>query len=70
MVDRYKRAVFEATDAYLGSLLASDLWRVFNLSGMGHGEVSLAWIVSHMLIARAYEACAEVHRVRDLYGQI
>jgi hypothetical protein len=69
MIQKYKRAVHGSTDAYLSALSPDDFSRAIDLSRMGHNEVAVAWVVSHMLIGRAYEASAEINRIRDLYAQ-
>ncbi|MGA7729647.1 MAG: hypothetical protein WCD37_00095 [Chloroflexia bacterium] len=51
MVQKYKQAVYESTDAYLRSL-APDHMHPVDISRMGYGEVTIAWVISHMLVAR------------------
>lgn len=65
----YARAVYDATDAYIGSLRDADLTRPVDLSGMGMGIQTVAFVVDNTLIGHAFCHCGEISAAKGMQGK-
>lgn len=67
-LQEYTQAVYAASAAYLSSLVPEDLDQVVDLSSLGIGQVTRAWVMSRLLIAHADNECGEISCVKGLQG--
>jgi len=65
----YAAAVYAASDAYLAGLTPDDLARPRDLSGVGMGQVTLAWILSREVIGHTDNITGEISCLKGLQGQ-
>jgi hypothetical protein len=65
----YAQAVFSATDAYLTTLDDPDLQRRVDLSAIGLGEATLAFVINNGLIGNALTHCGEISCLKGLRGK-
>ena len=68
MLRRYALAVYDASDNYLASLDEATLQRELDLSSMGYGKVTVAWVVSKLVIGHAYSIAGEIACLKGLQG--
>lgn len=64
----YANAVYSFTDQYLASLEPTDLDRVLDLSQLGMGEKSVAFVFSSLLSSHASNQTGEVSTLKGLQG--
>lgn len=64
----YVQAVYASTDNYLSSLTPDDLDQMVDLSALGMGQVTRAWIVSRLVIGHADNMCGEISCLKGLQG--
>lgn len=64
----YGEAVFAATDDYLASLTDPDLERSIDLSGVGFGRQSLAWVLSNGVLGHRLSHWGEICCLKGLQG--
>ena len=64
----YVRVVYTATDDYLSSLAPEDLDQTVDLSKVGVGQVTRAWIFSRLVIGHADNICGELSCLKGLQG--
>lgn len=67
-LQRYAQAVYEASYKYLSQLRTDDLDRTLDLSALGQGYLSVASILSKLVIGRVYSACGEIDCLKRLYS--
>jgi hypothetical protein len=65
----YAAAVYDASDAYLATLSPADLDRPRDLSGVGMGKVTLAWILSREVVGHVDNITGEISCLKGLQGQ-
>ena len=65
----YAAAVYAASDAYLASLTPDELARPRDLSGVGMGQVTLAWILSREVVGHVDNITGEISCLKGLQGQ-
>jgi hypothetical protein len=65
---RYAEGVYAATDEYLATLEPADLDRVLNLSDMGFGDKTVAWLFSSFLSSHASNMTGEISTLKGLQG--
>jgi hypothetical protein len=56
----YAQQVFAATDAYLATLTADDTSRIIDLSRLGQGRLSVAWVVSKFVVLQLAQIYGEL----------
>ncbi len=64
----YTQAVYAATDGYLSSLTPEDLDQTIDLSNLGMGQVTRAWVLSRLVIGHADNICGEISCLKGLQG--
>jgi hypothetical protein len=64
----YAQAVYAATDAYLATLASDGLDQVLDLSALGMGQVSLAWVFSRLLVGHVDNICGEIACLKGIQG--
>ena len=64
----YIQAVYAATDYYLSSLTPEDLDQTVDLSSIGIGQVTRAWVLSRLVIGHADNICGEISCLKGLQG--
>ena len=64
----YAKAVFGATDVYLGALSPADLDRQIDLSALGLGNHSLAWVLTNGGVGHVYGHMGEIACLKGLQG--
>ena len=64
----YTQAVYAATDDYLSALTPEDLDQVVDLSHIGMGQVTRAWIFSRLVIGHADNICGEISCLKGIQG--
>jgi len=64
----YGRAVYAATDAYMGSLSPEDLDAMVDMSSMGMSPVKVSWVLSRYVIGHADNICGEASCLKGLQG--
>jgi hypothetical protein len=64
----YTQAVYAATNAYLSSLAPEDLDQVADLSNIGIGKVTRAWVFSRLVVGHADNICGEISCLKGLQG--
>jgi hypothetical protein len=64
----YAEAVYRSTDDYLASLEPADLDRVLDLTEMGMGEKSVAWLLSSWLSSHTSNMTGEISTLKGLQG--
>lgn len=64
----YTQAVYAATADYLSSLAPEDLEQVIDLSTIGIGKVTRAWVFSRLVIGHADNLCGEISCLKGLQG--
>jgi hypothetical protein len=62
----YARAVFAATDNYLACLSDDDLNRPVDLSAIGFGQKTVAWVLT-MNVANANQHCGEISCLKGIH---
>ena len=66
---QYAAAVYKSTDDYLGSLEPADLDRRLDLSGMGSGDKSVAWVLSSWISSHASNMTGEFSVLKGYTGR-
>lgn len=66
---RYDQAVREATDSYLADLRDDDLATTLDLSAVGFGHPTLAWILSAGLVGHTLAHWGEIVCLKGLQGE-
>lgn len=64
----YVHAVYATTDDYLSSLTPEEIDQTVDLSSMGIGQVTRAWILSRLVIGHADNICGEISCLKGLQG--
>jgi DinB family protein len=64
----YAQAVYAATDTYLASLPTDALDRQLDLSALGMGQMTLAWVFSRMLFGHVDNICGEIACLKGIQG--
>jgi hypothetical protein len=64
----YVEAVYSATVDYLTSLAPEDVDRTIDLSNLGMGQVTRAWVISRLVIGHADNICGEISCLKGLQG--
>ena len=64
----YTQAVYATTDDYLSSLTPEDLDQTIDLSHLGMGQVTRAWVFSRLVIGHADNLCGEISCLKGLQG--
>jgi hypothetical protein len=67
-MQEYTQAVYAASADYLSSLVPEDLDQLVDLSSLGIGQVTRAWVISHLVISHADNECGEISCVKGLQG--
>ncbi len=67
-VREYAKAVYANSDEYLASLSPADLERQLDLSGAGEGKVTLAYVLSRLVVAHADNIAGEISCLKGLQG--
>lgn len=65
---QYARAVYAATDAYVASLSNKNLERVIDLSAMGQGQQTVAWMIGTALVSNLATHTGEISLIKGLRG--
>ena len=65
---RYAQAVRAATDAYLATLTDEDLTRYLDLSSFGLGRMTVAALLSRMVLRHIDNMCGEISVLKGLQG--
>lgn len=68
-MQEYTQAVYAATANYLSSLAPEDLEQVVDLSNLGMGQVTRAWVFSRLVIGHADNLCGEISCLKGLQGE-
>jgi hypothetical protein len=69
MLRKYARGVRSASDDYLASLSPADLGRGVDLSALGPGEVTVAWVMSRLVLGELDKARGEIKSLRAAQAQ-
>lgn len=64
----YTQAVYAATGDYLSSLTSEDIDQTIDLSNLGMGQVTRAWVLSRLVIGHADNICGEISCLKGLQG--
>ena len=64
----YAQAVYAATDAYLASLTAEDLDRPLDLSSVGVGMQTVAWVLGNLIVGHAHNLLGEISCLKGVQG--
>jgi DinB family protein len=64
----YAQAVYATTDTYLATLVPDVLGQTLDLSAIGMGQVSLAWVFSRLLIGHVDNICGEIACLKGIQG--
>jgi hypothetical protein len=56
----YAQEVFAATDAYLGGLAPEAAMQAIDLSRLGQGKPTVAWVVSKFVVLQLAQICGEL----------
>ncbi len=67
-IREYAQAVYNATDEYMASLTPEDLDRQLDLSGVGMGQLSLAWAISNLAMGHIHDLMGEISCLKGLQG--
>ena len=65
----YGQAVFAATDGYVASLSDADLSRTLDLSAVGLGQHTLAWVISNAVLGHRLSHWGEIACLKGLQGE-
>jgi hypothetical protein len=65
LLSRYAQAVHAHTDAFLGQMPSDGLNRVVNLSRVGLGPRTVAWVLDRFVIAELAHIAAAISRATD-----
>ena len=65
---QYAQAVYAATDEYLASLSEADLTRPLDLSDVGLGQQTLAWVISNGITGHVMSHWGEIACLKGLQG--
>lgn len=65
---QYAQAVHAATDEFLASLTEDDLGRPIDLSGVGLGTRTLAWVISNGVLGHTFSHWGEIACLKGLQG--
>ena len=65
---RYAQAVYAASDEYLHSLQEADLDRTRDMSNVGFGTPTVAWILSHLVMGHVRDVMGEISAVKGVHG--
>ncbi len=65
---RYAQAVYAASDDYVGSLKDADLDRTRDMSNVGYGTPTVAWIVSHLVMGHVRDVMGEISALKGVQG--
>ena len=65
-VRAYAQQVFVATDAYLAGMAAGDVSQTVDLSRLGHGTPTVAWVISKFVVLQLAQIYGELtNALRD-----
>lgn len=64
----YAAAVFAATDQYLAGLSVDELSQARDLTNVGLGVVTVAWIISALLIGHMHNLAGEISAIKGAQG--
>lgn len=64
----YAQAVHAATDAYLATLTEEDLVKDLDLSAFGLGQMTVATLLSRMVLGHIDNMCGEISVLKGLQG--
>ena len=67
-MNKYAQAVFETTDAYLGTLTEEDLDRVVDLTEQNQGKWSLGASLITYVLSHVRDIMGEVSALKGVYG--
>ena len=67
-VREYAHAIYASTDEYLASLADSDLARPIDLSAVGFGQQTLAWVISNGIVGHVMAHWGEIACLKGLQG--
>ncbi len=65
---KFAKGVYKATDVYLASLKEKDLDKKVDLSAMGMGTQSLAWLITNFVILHIANLSGEVSAAKGVQG--
>lgn len=65
---RYAQAVHAATDAYLATLTEEDLAKDLDLTSFGLGQMTVAALLSRMVLGHIDNMCGEISVLKGLQG--
>ncbi len=65
---RYAQAVHAVTDAYLATLTDEDLTKDLDLSSFGLGQMTVAALLSRMVLGHIDNMCGEISVLKGLQG--
>ncbi len=65
---QYAEAVYQASDDYLASLTEDGLARTLDLSGMGLGQQTVAWMLNNAILGHVASHCGEISCLKGLQG--
>ncbi len=65
---RYARAVHAAADAYLATLTDEDLTKDLDLTSFGLGQMTVAALLSQMVLGHINNMCGEISVLKGLQG--
>lgn len=64
----YAQDVYAATDAYLATLVETDLERTVDLTAAGLGKAPLSWILNYFLVGHTHNMTGEISCLKGLQG--
>jgi hypothetical protein len=64
----YAREVYATTDDYLAALTSEALTQTLDLSGLGMGQVTLAWVLSRLVLGHVDNICGEISCLKGIEG--
>ena len=64
----YAQAVYKTTDEYVASLVDEDLEKTVDLSGMGMGQKTFAYLFDRFLVGHTDSICGEIAVLKGLQG--
>lgn len=67
-VQRYAEAVYAEADAYLASLTAADLDREIDLTAVGFGMQTVAWVIGLLVIGHTHNLAGEISAAKGVQG--
>jgi hypothetical protein len=67
-VRQYSQALSANTEAYLGTLTAEDLERLVDLSNVGMGQKTVAWVLNVLVAGHLNNMAGELSCLKGLQG--